>query len=118
MSAKQVLIVDDDQRMTYTLTDILAAKGYSAHPAHTGEKALQLAREKSFDCVISDIKMPGMNGVELFQAYRQLHPDTPIILMTAYAPGDLLTSEVSEKVVAVLRKPFDIDLVLTFLSAL
>ncbi len=118
MSAKQVLIVDDDQRMTYTLTDILAAKGYLAHPAHTGEEALQLARQKSFDCVISDIKMPGMNGVELFQVYRQLHPDTPIILMTAYAPGDLLTSEVSEKVVAVLRKPFDIDLVLTFLSAL
>ena len=118
MSAKRVLVVDDDQRMTHTLVDILEAKGYRAMPANTGEDALQLAREGPFDCVISDIKMPEMNGVELFRAYREMHPDTPVILMTAYAPGELLTSEVSESVVAVLRKPFDIDMVITFLSAL
>lgn len=115
---KQVLVVDDDTRMTHTLVDILSAKGYQAESANTGEEALNLAQERDFDCVISDIKMPGMNGVELFRAYRDLHPQTPIILMTAYAPGDLLTSEVSESVVAVLRKPFDIDMVITFLSAL
>ena len=118
MSAKQVLVVDDDQRMTLTLVDILEAKGYQALSANTGQDALQMAGKKKFDCVISDIKMPGMNGVELFQAYREIHPNTPIILMTAYAPGELLTSEVSEGVVAVLRKPFDIDMVITFLSAL
>jgi len=118
MKSKQVLIVDDDQRMTDTLVDILEAKGYQAYPANSGEEALEKAKTDRFHCVISDIKMPGMNGVELFRAYREIHPDTPIILMTAYAPGDLLTSEVSESVVAVLRKPFDIDMVITFLSAI
>ncbi len=118
MSVNQVLIVDDDQRMTHTLVDILELKGYRVKTAHTGSQALELAEQDHFDCVISDIKMPGMNGVELFQVYREHYPETPVILMTAYAPGNLLTNEVSEKVVAVLRKPFDIDLMLTFLSAI
>lgn len=118
MSVNQVLIVDDDQRMTHTLEDILELKGYRVQTAHTGYEALEIAQQVDFDCVISDIKMPGMNGVELIKAYREHYPGTPVILMTAYAPGDLLTNEVSEKVVAVLRKPFDIDLMLTFLSAI
>ena len=61
--------------------------------------------------------MPGMNGVELFNAFQEYHPDVPIIMMTAYAPSDLLTASVARGVVAVLNKPIDFDLLFMYLEA-
>lgn len=113
----RVLIVDDDNNMAQTLEKILRTKGYRAEAAHTGEQALALARKNHFDCVLSDIKMPGMNGVELFHAFQQYHPDVPIIMITAYAPSDLLTASVAKGVVAVLNKPIDFDLLFMYLEA-
>ena len=115
--SRRVLIVDDDDNMANTLEKILRTKGYQAEAAHTGEQALALAQENHFDCVLSDIKMPGMNGVELFNAFQQYHPDVPIIMMTAYAPSDLLTASVARGVVAVLNKPIDFDLLFMYLEA-
>jgi len=113
-----VLIVDDDDNMAQTLVKILRTRGHQAEAAHTGEQALALAQGNHFDCVLSDIKMPGMNGVELFNAFQKHYPDIPIIMMTAYAPGDLLTAGVVKGVVAVLNKPIDFDLLFMYLDAL
>ena len=114
----RILVVDDDLNMAKTLVNILRTKGYRTEGAHTGDEALAFAKENNFDCVLSDIKMPGMNGVELFQAFQEHHPNIPIILMTAYAPNDLLTAGAVKGVVAILNKPIDFDLLFMYLSAL
>jgi len=114
----RILIVDDDQRMARTLKDILTVKGYQADVAHSGVKALEEIAETHFDCLLSDIKMPGMNGVELFRAVRKIRRDLPVVLMTAYAYDELVKQGVEEGVRDVLTKPLHIDELLSLFSAL
>jgi len=114
----KILVVDDDLNMAKTLMKILQMRGYQAVVANTANRALMLAQKNNFNCVLSDIKMPGMSGVDLLHAFHQFHPDLPIILMTAYAPSDLLTASIEKGVVAVLNKPLDYDLLFMYLSAI
>ncbi len=62
----RVLIVDDDRWMTKTLADILRANGYHAEEAYSGDQALQMVSERAFNCVFTDIKMPRVNGIDLY----------------------------------------------------
>jgi two-component system, NtrC family, response regulator HydG len=114
----RILIVDDDKRMTSTLVDILEAAGYEAVKAESGEKALELARTINFNCVVSDIRMPGIDGVELNREISQIQPGLPLVLMTAYAGEELIRRGKSEGVIGTLEKPLDIELLLSMLSSL
>ena len=105
-------------RITRTLTDILNVSGYQTTEAYSGPDALEKVRTMEFDCVISDIKMPEMDGVELHRRLHDIQPGLPVILMTAYA-ADILTSQgLNEGVVGVLDKPLDINHLLGFLASL
>jgi two-component system, NtrC family, response regulator HydG len=89
MHGKQkVLVVDDDRRMVKTICDILRVKGHDPHPAYSGEEAVDQARRQSFDCVLMDLKMPGIDGVEALKRIREVAPELPVVLMSAYATGD------------------------------
>lgn len=112
------LIVDDDQRMAKTLLDILKLKGYEAELAHSGPEALEKVNRSRFDCVLTDIKMSQMNGIELYKAIMAVQPDLPVVLMTAYSTDKLVKEGLDEGAIASLIKPLDIDLLLTFLSTL
>ena len=112
------LIVDDDQRMAKTLLDILKVKGYEAELVHSGPEALEKVNKGRFDCVLTDIKMPQMNGVELYKAIKAEQPDLPVVLMTAYSTDKLVEEGLEEGAIASLTKPLDIDLLLSFLSIL
>lgn len=115
---QRVLIVDDDRRMARTLVDILTVNGYQADAAYSAIEAMQKLGETCYDCVLSDIKMPESNGVELHRAIRLSHPDLPVVLMTAYATDGLVKEGLDEGAISVLTKPLDINLVLAFLSSL
>lgn len=120
----RLLIVDDDRSMADTPVDILRLKGYKAEAAFSGLEALdKLRRSKEegaapFDCVLTDVKMPEMNGAELQRAIKTLSPDTPVVLMTAYAANALVDEALQPGAIASLRKPLDIDMLLSFFSAL
>ena len=114
----QILIVDDDGRMARTLVDILRTKGYAAEAARSGPEALEKVKACAFDCVLTDLKMPGMNGLELHQALRALRPALPVVLMTAYATDELISAGRDQGVIATLSKPLDLDLLLGFFSTL
>ena len=113
-----ILIVDDDQRMAKTLKDILTIKGHEAETAHSGAEALEKVVEGHFDCVLTDIKMPEMNGVELYKIIKEAQPDIPIVLMTAYATDTLVKEGLDAGAIAVMNKPLDIEALLSFLSTL
>ena len=114
----RILIVDDDRMMARTLRDIFRVKGYQAEVAHSGSEALERVEQEPVDCVLSDIKMPGVNGVELYRAIKARRPDLPVVLMTAYSTDELVEEGVEEGIVAILTKPLDINLLLGFFCSL
>jgi DNA-binding response OmpR family regulator len=116
--ALNVLIVDDDPTMAKTLVDILQFKGYAAQTAHSGPEALEQCARRVFDCVISDVKMPGMNGVDLCHRLKRSTPEVVVVLMTAYSEDELVRKGRMEGATDVLTKPIHIDELLAFLHTL
>lgn len=118
MRKLRVLIVDDDRRMVRTLGDILRVKGYSVEDAHTGAEALGILAGTRCDCVLTDMRMPRMNGVELYRAIQASHPGLPVVIMTAYPQDRLIRNGIEEGLIGSIPKPLDINLLLGFLSSL
>ena len=114
----RILIVDDDSRMTRTLSDIFSTTGHHPVEANSGLQALELARTQPFDCVLTDVRMPGMDGVELHRQLRQVQPGLPVVLMTAYASDEIIRKGLGEGVVGVFDKPLDISSLLGFFTSL
>lgn len=114
----KVLVVDDDRRMAKTLSDILNISGYQANETYSAASAMDLILNQSYDCVITDIRMPGMDGVDLFHHIHDRLPDLPVILMTAYASDERISEGVEKGAFGVVTKPLEISQILGFLSAL
>ena len=114
----RILIVDDNEMMVKTLQDILRLKGYQTEPAYSGLEALRKVENGAFDCVLSDIKMPDLNGVDLYRAIKVQQPGLPVILMTAYTTDKLIKESLAEGVVSVLTKPLDLNQLFNFLTTL
>ena len=114
----RVLIVDDDRRMVKTISDILKVKGYEAAEAYTGEEAIEKVKSDNPDCVLMDIKMPGISGVEALKMIKGISPDLPVVLMSAYTTEELTEEAKQQGAYTVLNKPLDVQAVLSFLSLL
>ena len=84
-----LLIVDDEEMMRSLLAKILGREGYHILTAEDGVAALEVMKQHRVDLVISDMKMPRMNGFELLKQIKQIRPETGVIIMTAY--GDTYT---------------------------
>jgi DNA-binding NtrC family response regulator len=114
----KVLVVDDDCRMVKTICDILKAKGFAPAPAFSGEEAVEMVREERPDCVLMDVKMPGIDGVEALRIMKEMAPDLPVVLMSAYSTGDQAEEAKRRGAYSVLTKPIDIQQLLSFLFLL
>jgi DNA-binding NtrC family response regulator len=112
----RALVVDDEGSLLLTLAANLELAGFEVIEAQDPRRALELVREQRFDLVLSDIRMPGMNGVELFRHIRAIDPDLPVLLMTAFAVEDLVDEAIQAGVFTVLPKPFAIDHAVAALS--
>ena len=119
MSEKvKILVADDDRRMVRTICDILRVKGYDALPAHSGEEAVLMIQGEKFDCVLMDIKMPGIDGVAALKIIKSVVPDTPVVLMSANANDAQMAEAKLHGAASVLTKPIDFQQVLSYLSLL
>jgi two-component system response regulator (stage 0 sporulation protein F) len=114
----RVLVVDDEWSMAKTLVDVLRLKGFRAEAACSGPQALEMMAGDPFDCVLTDIRMPDVNGVELLRAMRAMQSSVQVVLMSAYAAGDLIREGLGAGAIAGFVKPLDIDLLSWFLSKL
>ncbi len=114
----RVLVVDDDRRMVKTTCDILAVKGYDVVEAFAGEEAVEKAGSERPDCVLMDIKMPGMDGIEALKSIRRISPGLPVVLMSAYVTEEQASEAKKQGACGVLTKPVDVEMVLSFLSLL
>ena len=112
-----ILVVDDTQAMAESLADILEAKGFSVSKAASGAEALEILRERPVDILLTDVKMPEMDGLELFRETQSLYPKLITIFMTAYSADDLIQQGMAEGVKIVLTKPLEINFLLHLFSA-
>ena len=112
-----ILVVDDNPAIVGSLADILEIKGFTVHAAASGAQALELLRKHPVDILLTDVKMPEMNGLELYRATRKIYPRLLTIFMTAYSVDDLIQQGIAEGIKIVLDKPLDIHFMLTLFAA-
>jgi DNA-binding NtrC family response regulator len=105
--AEKILIVDDEPDMLKLLSMILKEKTpYEITTTNNPLEALDLAKKGGFDLVISDLKMPGLDGIELIEAVKQIDIDIPIIIMTAYGTVESATEAIQKGGFDFITKPF------------
>ncbi|HLC06303.1 MAG TPA: sigma-54 dependent transcriptional regulator [Anaerolineales bacterium] len=105
----KVLVVDDEQGMREFLTVLLEKQGHRVTAAADGERALQLVAEQPPDLVISDLRMPNVDGIGLLAGIRKQHPELPVILITAYASSDSAIQAMRLGADDYITKPFRIE---------
>ncbi len=104
-----ILVVDDERSMRDFLKILLQKEGHTVVTAHNGESALDCLKNQEFDLIISDIRMPGMGGLELLGAVKELHPDLPVIMITAFASPDDAVQAMKSGAFDYISKPFNVD---------
>ncbi|KEO83385.1 response regulator [Tumebacillus flagellatus] len=106
---KKVLIVDDQYGIRVLLQEVLDKEGYTIFQAPNGVTALEIVKEHQPDLVLLDMKIPGMDGLEILRHIRTIEPDTKVIMMTAYGELDLIKEATVLGAITHFTKPFDID---------
>ncbi len=105
----RILIVDDELSMRDFLKILFENEGYEVTVAADAAKALELAVKDPFDIVITDIRMPGMNGLELLAELKRHFPDLPVVMITAYASPDDAVQAMRQGAFDYITKPFHVD---------
>jgi DNA-binding NtrC family response regulator len=113
-----VLVVDDEEIVRDFLSRFLLFKGLEVETAESGQDALKLAQNRSFDLAFIDVRMPKMNGLETFRALKAISPDTKYVMMTGYAVNDVLRDAEIEGASLSIKKPFDINQVSHYLETI
>lgn len=105
-----LLIVDDELGMRQFLTHLFQRKGHTVRAAGNGREALEMLRHSPADLIVSDVRMPDMNGIELLRSARELFPTVEVVLMTAFANVDTAREAFLLGAYDFVQKPFDNDL--------
>lgn len=104
-----ILIVDDEESVRDSLYNWFIEDGYRVECAENANKALSLIEKQSFDIILADIKMPGMDGLEMMRRIKQIIPESIIIVMTAFATVDTAVKALKDGAFDYVTKPFDPD---------
>lgn len=109
----QILVVDDEKIVRNSMKEWLKEEGFSVTTADSGQHALDMMEDQSFNMMLTDIKMPGMDGVELLTKAKEKNDDLTVIMMTAYAAVDSAVNAMKQGALDYLVKPFDPDVVIS-----
>ena len=104
-----ILIVDDEKSLRDFLVIMLEEEGYQVVTSPTAEKAIKLIHENIFDLILTDIRMGGSNGINVLDAARKVLPDTPVVMMTAYASAETAVTAMKKGAYDYISKPFKIE---------
>ena len=105
----RILIVDDDAGQRSLLDSFLQSQGFATFVADSGERALEILRDEKIDMMISDVRMPGLSGLETLRRARKLHATLPVLLVTAYADIREAVDAMRDGALNYLAKPIDLD---------
>ncbi len=105
----QILIVEDDEAMREFLCQAISRSGYYVEAVQDGTEALRRVEESHFDLLLTDIRMPGLDGLELARLVRRRYPNLSVLLVTAYVQDALGATDLDGAGVDVLSKPFNLS---------
>ena len=105
----KVLIVDDQFGIRILLNEVLQKEGYDTYQAANGLQALEVLNDHVPDLVLLDMKIPGMDGIEILKRMKAVEPDIKVIIMTAYGELDMIQEAMDLGAITHFAKPFDID---------
>jgi len=111
-----ILIVDDNISLAKTMSLILKRKGYEVTTAQDGLAAIKGIKERPFDLIFMDIKMPLMDGVQIYRKIKKIRPETIVIMMTAYAVENLVAQALKEGAYGIIYKPLDIEKMISLIE--
>jgi len=111
-----ILIVDDNINLCKIMSFILKRKDYNVCTVINGPEAIEKVKERRFDIIFMDIKMPLMDGVETFRRIKKIRPEAVVMMMTAYTVEDLIKEALEEGAFGVIFKPFDIEKVVAVIE--
>jgi len=106
---KKLLIVDDQYGIRMLLDEIFQKEGYETYQAANGQEALEIVKKENPHLVILDMKIPGMDGLEILKHIKQIDEQVKVIIMTAYGELDMIQEAMKLGAITHFAKPFDIE---------
>ncbi len=106
---EKILVVDDEQSLRDVLSIMLKRAGYAVTSAMDGEEAIELLNREIFDLVITDLRMPKIDGMEVLKAVKSASPETVVLIITAFASADSAVEAMKQGAYDYLTKPFQVD---------
>jgi len=104
-----ILVVDDEHEFLELMNNRMQKRGFTVSVAPTGEKALEMVEKEAFDAMVLDVKMPGIDGIEVLRRVKQMRPELPVLLLTGHASIEAAMTGVETGAVDYLLKPVPIN---------
>ncbi|MGD9677973.1 MAG: response regulator [Vulcanibacillus sp.] len=108
MKSKKMLIVDDQLGIRLLLSEVFTGEGYEVFQAANGRTAIEITQTEKPDIIILDMKIPGMDGIEILKNIRGFDSEIKVVMMTAYGELDILNEAYRHGILSHFTKPFDI----------
>ena len=102
----RILVVDDEDIIRLLFKETLEELGHRVIGADTGSQGLELVKQRDFDMVFLDLKMPGMDGAELFRQIKTIKPELPVTIITGYPESEMMARALAQGPFGVMNKPF------------
>jgi two-component system response regulator HydG len=109
MKGLAILLVDDEPLMRLSMVDALEAVGYDVHAVASGTEGLDVLREKTFDLVITDLRLPGVDGLTILKATKDKSPETEVVMITAHGSVETAVGAMKLGAFDYITKPFQMD---------
>ena len=105
---KKILIIDDQRGIRLLLNEVFSKNMYKVYQAANGMEALQILENQPIDCILLDMRIPGMNGIEILREIRERNLDMPIFMMTAFEEEEMVAEAKRLGVIKFFTKPFNV----------
>ncbi len=108
-STVRILIIEDDQEMRSLLEDVLSEEGFQTESVSNGSEGLRKVTQEPFDLILTDIRMPGLTGLDILPVIRRLQPEASVIVITAFGNEEIRRRSVERGASGYLEKPIHMD---------
>lgn len=108
-SVVRILIIEDDEEMRSLLEDVLGEEGFKTESVSNGSEGLRKVTQEPFDLILTDIRMPGLTGLDILPAIRRLQPEASVIVITAFGNEEIHRRSVEKGAAGYLEKPIHMD---------
>jgi DNA-binding NtrC family response regulator len=102
---KRILIIEDDEEMRALLRDVIEEEGYQTDSVNNGSEAYRKLVKEPFDLIITDVRMPGLTGLDILPGMKKLQPEAPVIVITAFGSEEIQRKAFEKGARAYLEKP-------------